>query len=132
MSVICRKFLLKLALRTKISLKSSYASTLSRWTEQIKAKSEEEPRKQQLTVTLSDYKHLADMSQFFGKYKNSYVTVQFLLCFILYLRALSKYKPPGAYIRSPEGDLTEGFCVTSLRGLYLEGLVFQILRYFHR
>ena len=94
MSVICRKFLLKLALRTKISLKSSYASTLSRWTEQIKAKSEEEPRKQQLTVTLSDYKHFADMSQFFGKYKNSYVTVQFLLCFILYLRALSKYKPP--------------------------------------
>ena len=30
------------------------------WTEEIKAKSKEEPRKQQLTVTLSDYKHLAD------------------------------------------------------------------------
>ena len=30
------------------------------WTEEIKAKSEEEPSKEQLTVTLSDYKHLAD------------------------------------------------------------------------
>ena len=51
--------------------------------------------------------------------------VQFLLCFIVNLRAISKYKPPGAYIW--RGDLTEGFCVTSLGGggggLYLEGLV---------
>ena len=31
----------------------------------------------------------------------------FLLCFTLYLRAISKYKPPGAYIW--RGDLTEGF-----------------------
>ena len=38
-------------------------------------------------------------SKFFGKYKNLYVTVPFLLCFITsYLRAISKYKPPGAYI----------------------------------
>ena len=51
------------------------------------------------------------------------------LCFILYLRAISKYKPPGgAYIW--RGDLSEGFCyVTSLGGLYLEGLIFGILRY---
>ena len=52
--------------------------------------------------------------------------VQFLLCLIVNLRAISKYKPPGAYIW--RGDLTEGFCVTSLwggggGGLYLEGLV---------
>ena len=66
-SVICRKFLLKLALRTKAFLKRSHASTLSIRTEEIKAKSEEEPLKQQLTLTLSDYKHLA---HFFGKYKN--------------------------------------------------------------
>ena len=45
-----------------------------------------------------------------------------LLCFTLYSRANSKYKPPGgAYIR--RGDLTEGFCVTILGGLYLEGLM---------
>ena len=32
----------------------------------------------------------------------------FILCFALYLRAISKYKSPGgAYI--PRGDLTEGF-----------------------
>ena len=35
------------------------------------------------------------------------VTVSFLPCFILYSGAISKYKPPGAYIR--RGDLTEGF-----------------------
>ena len=35
------------------------------------------------------------------------VTVPFLLCFILCLRAISKSKPPGAYIW--RGDLTEGF-----------------------
>ena len=41
-------------------------------------------------------------------------------CFILYLRAISMYKLLGAYIRS--GYLTEGFHVTSLAGLYLEGI----------
>ena len=45
----------------------------------------------------------------------------FLLCFTLYLRAISKYKPPkGLYL---EGRFNGGFfCVTSLGGLYLEGL----------
>ena len=42
-----------------------------------------------------------------------------LLCFILNLRAISEYKPPGACIW--RGDLLEGFflcvCVTSLGGL---------------
>ena len=37
--------------------------------------------------------------------------------------------PGGAYIW--RGDLTEGSCVTSLGGLYLEGLIFEILRYYH-
>ena len=42
-------------------------------------------------------------------------------CFTLYLRAMSKNKPPGVYNR--RGDLTEGFfCVTSLGGSYMEGL----------
>ena len=51
----------------------------------------------------------------------------FLLCFISYLRAIFKYKPSGAYNRRV--DLTEGFCVASLGGLYFEGLIFGILRY---
>ena len=56
-----------------------------------------------------------------------------LLFFTLYLRAISKYKPSGAYIW--RGDLTEGFLrYESLgayfwRGLYMEGLIFGILRY---
>ena len=37
----------------------------------------------------------------------TYVTVPLLLCFTLYLRAISKYKPLAAYVR--RGDLTEGF-----------------------
>ena len=39
--------------------------------------------------------------------KKKCVTVPFLLCFILYFRAICKYKPPGAYIR--RGDLKEDF-----------------------
>ena len=54
----------------------------------------------------------------------SLIALPFLLCFALYLRATSKYKPPwGAYIQ--RDDLREVF----LRGLYLEGLIFGILRY---
>ena len=61
-----------------------------------------------------------------------------MLCFNLYLRAISKYKAPqegggGAYLW--RGDLTEGFLCYEfgclhLEGLYIEGLIFGILRYF--
>ena len=36
------------------------------------------------------------------------------------------YKPLGAYMW--RGNLTEGFCITGLGGLHLEGLIFGILR----
>ena len=50
----------------------------------------------------------------------------FCFVFTLYLRANSKYKPPGcAYIWS--GDLMVGFLHYDLGGLYLEGLIFRIL-----
>ena len=58
------------------------------------------------------------------------VNLPFLLCFTLYLRAFFQVQAPGsggAYIW--RGDLTEGFCVTSLQGLYLEGLICGILLY---
>ena len=45
----------------------------------------------------------------------------FLLCFTLYSRENSKYKPPGSYIR--RGDLTEGFLRYDFGGLYLKGLI---------
>ena len=46
----------------------------------------------------------------------------FLLCFTLYLRAISKYKPPGGLYL--EGLFNGGFfCITSLGGLYLQGLI---------
>ena len=47
------------------------------------------------------------------------VTVSFMPCSILYLGAISKYKPPGAYIR--RGDLTEGFLRFDFGGLIFEG-----------
>ena len=56
------------------------------------------------------------------------VTVQFLLCILLNLRAISECKPPGVV----EGRFIGGFCVTSFffsfffgggGGLYLEGLI---------
>ena len=51
------------------------------------------------------------------------------LCFILYLKAISKYKPPrGGLIFG--GAIYRSFCyVTSLGGLYLEGLICGILWY---
>ena len=57
----------------------------------------------------------------------------FLLCFTLYLRAISKYKPPrDLYL---DGRLNGGFFALPVwgayiwRGLYMEGLIFGILRY---
>ena len=49
------------------------------------------------------------------------------LCFTLYLRAISKYKPPdGAYIW--RGDLTEGFLRYEFRGPILGGAYFRNFR----
>ena len=42
-------------------------------------------------------------------------TVQFLLCFILNLRTISEYKPPGACIW--RGDLADGFLRYEFGGL---------------
>ena len=47
----------------------------------------------------------------------------FWLCFTLYLRAVSKYKPPGAYIW--RGDLTEDFLRCGFGGLIFEGAYFR-------
>ena len=46
-----------------------------------------------------------------------------LLCFTFYLRAFSKNKPRGGCLYL-QGRFNGGFfCVTSLGGLYLEGLI---------
>ena len=47
----------------------------------------------------------------------------FLLCFTLYLRAISKYNPPGGGLYLEGRFNGRFFCVTSLGGLYLEGLI---------
>ena len=45
-----------------------------------------------------------------------------LLCFTLYLRAISKYNPPGAYIW--RGNSTEGFSHYEFGGLTFGGAYF--------
>ena len=56
----------------------------------------------------------------------------FLLCFTLYLRVISKYKPPGGFYL--EGQFYGRFFVLRVWGayiwssLYVEGLIFRILR----
>ena len=49
------------------------------------------------------------------------VNLPFLLCVTLYLRAISKYKPRGAYIW--RGDLTDGFLRYKFGDLYLKVLI---------
>ena len=54
--------------------------------------------------------------------------------FSLYLRAISEYKPPGRLYL--EGRFNGGFSALRVwgayiwRGLYMEGLIFGILRYY--
>ena len=71
-----------------------------------------------------DCNHLAPGTRniVLGKMKNLCVTVTLLICFILYLRAISKYKPPGAYIR--RGDFTGGFLRCEFEGLIFGGAHF--------
>ena len=50
------------------------------------------------------------------------------LFYLVFEGSFPSTSPRGAYIW--RGDLTEGFfCVTGLEGLYLEGLIFGILRH---
>ena len=51
----------------------------------------------------------------------------FALFYFVFEGKFQVQAPRGAYIR--RDDLAEGFCVTILGGLYLEGLIFGILRY---
>ena len=80
-------------------------------------------------------KYFVYMDQDYGKCKNLCVTVQFLLCFILNLRTISKYKPWGGLVFGGAIYRTF-FCVMSLGGLYLERFIhgvayFQNFTVFH-
>ena len=65
-------------------------------------------------MTMGNLRHKTDWVIAYSSKVKICVTVSFLPCFILYLRATSKYKHPGAYIR--RGDLTEGFLRYDLEG----------------
>ena len=89
-----------------------------------------ELRKQQYkTVTLSDCNHLAHVIVLWQIQK---FMLLYRFCFLtLYLRAISKYKPPGDLFS--EGRFNGGIFAFALRvwGAYtcMEGLIFGILRY---
>ena len=51
----------------------------------------------------------------------------FAFFYFVFEGSFSKYKPPGVYIW--RGNLTEGFVRYRIGGLYMEGLIFGILRY---
>ena len=51
----------------------------------------------------------------------------FALFYFVFEGNFPSTSPRWAYIW--RGDLTEGFCVIGLGGLYMEGLIFGILRY---
>ena len=53
----------------------------------------------------------------------------FALFYFVFEGNFPSTSPRGAHIW--RGDLTELFCVTGLGGLYLEGLIFGILRYYY-
>ena len=55
--------------------------------------------------------------------------LQLFLCFTLYLRALFSCTRPRGLIFG-EAIKWRVFCVTGLRGLYVEGLIFGILQYY--
>ena len=88
-----------------------------------------ELRKQQYTVTLFDSNHLAHVKVLVANPK-IYV---FLYSFCFFFFNLGQFPS-----RSPRGLVFGGaiyrrvFCVTSLGGLYLEGLIFVILRHIAR
>ena len=52
----------------------------------------------------------------------------FALFYFVFEGSFQVQASQGAYIW--RDNLTEGSCITSLGGLYLEGLIFRILRYF--
>ena len=84
-----------------------------------KPREKSELHKQQYSVTLFDCSHLAHViglwqMQEFMCHCTSFV----LFCFIFNLRAISKYKAPGAYIW--RGDITEGFLRYDFGGLIFE------------
>ena len=89
----------------------------------FKPRLESELSKQQYTVTLFDCNHLTHVIVLFANAK-IYVTVQFLLCFILDLRTISEYRPPGV-------DLEARFAGFFLGGggLMHGEVIFGILRY---
>ena len=130
MSVICRKFLLKLPLRTNMFLKLSHASTLSIWTEEIQAKTEEWTKQ---TAIYCDTLWL----QSFNTRNSSFRQMQKFMCYWTVF-ALFHFRFEGNFrVQAPGGGLGGAnyrFFALRVWGLYLEALmhgevIFVILQY---
>ena len=89
-----------------------------------------ELHKQQITVALSDCNHLAHVIVLWQVQKLICYYTVIALCYFVFEGNFQVQAPGGSY---SEGRFNEGFCcVTSLRGLYLEGLIYgrAYFRYF--
>ena len=125
MSVICRKFLLKLALRTYIFLKLRHTSTLSVWTEEIQAKTGEWTKQHQYTVTLFNCDHLTYAIVLFA-FAKIYVLLYSFSCVSFWISGQFPSTGPRGW--TWRRDLSV-FSVTSLGGLMHGEVIFGILRY---
>ena len=81
-----------------------------------------ELRKQQYTVTLFDRSHLAHVRHVVLWQMQNFKCYSKFLCFILNLRKISEFKPPGACIWRV--DLSEGFLHYEFGGLIFGGATF--------
>ena len=79
--------------------------------------------KQQYTVTLFDWSYLAHVRHVVLWQMQNFMCYSKLLCFILNLKAISEYKPPGACIW--RGDLSEGFLHYEFGVLIFGGAYFR-------
>ena len=75
-----------------------------------------------MQTAISDYNHLAH-ARVLRQIQKNYVLLYSFALFYFELRAISKYKPPRAYIRRV--DLTEEFLRYEFRGLIHGGAYFR-------
>ena len=87
----------------------------------FKPKVTSELRKQQYTVTLCDYNHLAHVSFFLQRQKFIFY---FTVIALFYLQFEGNFQ-----LQAPGRDLSEGFLGFECQGLIFEGLIFGILSY---
>ena len=114
MSIICREFLLKLALRS--FLKPSRASTLSVWTEEIQAKSEEWTTQTAINRDTLWLQTLGTRNSSLANTKMYMLLYRVALFYFVFERTFQVQVPGGLY---SEGRFNGGVFVLRVWGVYI-------------